>query len=74
MTTAEFLEDIDNEKTKAYNNAYFMLASAMQTQTAPDRILVDIAKYIIDRKDGKPAMKQELTGKDGTPLIIGWKQ
>lgn len=37
-----------------------------------ERIRQDSASEILDRTIGKPTQRQELTGKDGAPLFIGF--
>ena len=71
MTTEEFFKDIERQKEKAYGNAYLLLVETLEGKKVPDRTLVDIAKYIIDRRDGKPIQKQQFSGdKEGLPILI----
>ena len=56
MTFEEFIADIEASKERAYQHANFALYKAVTGEDVTSRQL-DAAKYVIDRKDGKPTQK-----------------
>ena len=67
MTIQEFSKDIEGQKKQAYNKAWFVLVEGLDKKIT--NVQAEIAKYIINRKDGMPT--QKIGGeKDGEPIKI----
>lgn len=55
---------------RALNDAVQVKIDGLQSRH--ENIKQAAATEIIDRMMGKPTQRQEVTGKDGTPLVINW--
>lgn len=71
MTIEEFISGIEDHKNRAYNKAWKVLFDGLGGETEQVIITpqqVDIAKYIINRKEGMPTAK--VAGENGEPIIL----
>jgi len=67
MTIQEFSKDIEHQKKQAYNKAWYILVGGLDKKIT--NVQADIAKYIINRRDGMPT--QKIGGeKGGEPIKI----
>ena len=67
MTIQEFSKDIEHQKKQAYNKAWYILVGGLDKKIT--NVQADIAKYVINRRDGMPT--QKIGGeKDGEPIKI----
>lgn len=60
ITIQEFIQDLEEKKEQAYEKAWFILFTGMDGAVSKEKI--DIAKYIINRKDGMPKQSIGLSG------------
>jgi hypothetical protein len=71
MTFDEFNEKIEERKEVAYNRAWFILLQTLEEKPrgvdTPSREQIDVAKYIINRKDGMPT--QKIGGDEKNPIV-----
>ena len=69
MTIQEFSKDIEHQKKQAYNKAWFVLFEGLDKNKKITNVQVEIARYIINRRDGMPT--QKLAGdKESEPIKI----
>lgn len=69
MTFEEFCNDIETAKKTAHKKAWFVLGGILDGSETSSLKLKG-AMYLVNRFEGEPTKKQEVTGKDGAPIFL----
>lgn len=66
----EFASNIEREKEKAHQMAWFVLSTVFDGEIKWTKEQIDVAKYLIDRREGKAAQKNIHSGDKENPIVF----
>lgn len=73
MTFEEFQKSIEKQKEKANKYCWYFLIETLYGEINPDETRINVAKYLMDRFEGKAIQKQEIEAK-GLPVVLEVKK
>lgn len=69
MTFEEFCQDIEAQKQRMRNQAWFFLNAALIGKDI-SKIQMEAVKEVLDRTEGKAVQKQVISGEGNLPILI----